>query len=87
VKVKTYSLEQKLSFLYTVGAASVYSLKSPSEWFAESYASCVFKMIYPASKKITRSVEVEHLLGFYPMATTAKFCRQFSFKPNTTKKK
>jgi hypothetical protein len=70
-------IEHKLSFFYNKNLVSLYALKSPSEWFAESYATCVFKKLYPGSKKVLRAVELEHLLGFNPLATDDAFCSLF----------
>lgn len=70
-------IEHKLSFLYKNKVPSLYSLKNPSEWFAEAYATCIYKFIYPASKKPIRSVELEHLLGMNPSATEDAFCSRY----------
>ncbi len=76
-KLNAKSNEQKLAFLYPHNLVSIYALKDPQEWFAESYACCIFKELYPNAKKSLRSVELEHLLGINPAAVSAPFCQQF----------
>jgi hypothetical protein len=74
VEAKGNMIEHKLSFFSHFNLPSIYAVKNPSEWFAESYATCIFKLIYPKSSKKNRAVELEHLLGIYPMATKDEFC-------------
>lgn len=70
--------EHKISFLNKNKVVSLYSLSNPSEWFAESYAMCVFRKIYPESSKKLRSIEIEHLLGINPLGISTKFCQNFN---------
>jgi hypothetical protein len=74
VKAKGSVIEHKLSFFAQYNLPSIYALKNPSEWFAESYATCIFKLIYPKSSTQNRAIEIEHLLGFYPLATNEELC-------------
>lgn len=74
--IKSKEIEHNLSFLSLHNLASVYALKNPNEWFAENYATCIYKLIYPKSKTRERSVELEHLLGINPLATNASLCRK-----------
>jgi hypothetical protein len=59
-------LKQK-DLLLDENLASIYSLQSPSEWFAENYAMCVFKEIY-SEKYLLKSKEIfSKLLGINPI--------------------
>ena len=68
------SLQQKLSFMATHAIPSLYALKKPAEHYAELYATCVYQQVFPKSIDPLRAVEVEHLLGIYPLASSELFC-------------
>jgi hypothetical protein len=73
-KNKTYHEWKKLienypknkSFLIEENIASIYSLQNPSEWFAENYAMCVFKEIYPNSISDNKINSYISYLGINP---------------------
>jgi hypothetical protein len=71
VPSKVQSKELQASFLLNIGAPSLYSLSSISEWYAESYAACIFNRLYPAVESKEEAVRFEVLIGFnpYPMSS------------------
>ncbi len=75
-KIKSSLLEHQLSFLSLFKIPSIYSLKKISEWHAEMFAACVFQEVFPNSKTVKRAVELEHLMGFNPLAVSASYCNK-----------
>ncbi|MBT4792685.1 MAG: hypothetical protein HON90_14015 [Halobacteriovoraceae bacterium] len=74
--IKDGVIEHELSFLFNNNIPSLYALLKPSEWFAESYAACLFVLYFPESKADVRAIELEHLLGFNPKGVANNFCRK-----------
>ena len=60
------SKEYQSSFLLLKKVPSLYSLSSPSEWYAEVYASCIFQKFYPEVTDKVRAIKYEVLIGFNP---------------------
>ena len=67
---------EKFNFLNNENIPSLYSLKSPSEWFAEVYAICIFREVYPLARNLKRSIQIEHLLGINPRSVEGDICLQ-----------
>jgi hypothetical protein len=70
-------LEQSMSFFAYHKIPSLYATLNPAEWYAESFSACVFQRIFKESQQKSRSIELEHLLGFYPLAMTPLNCKTF----------
>lgn len=64
-------------FLSSQNLLSLYSTYSPSEWFAEMYALCVFKKVYPKSAKRSESNRWIQLIGINPSAVSHEVCLSF----------
>lgn len=69
--------EHKLSFLKYHQLVSLYSCMNPDEWFAETYAMCIFRRVYPQSKNLLDSVQYEHTLGIFPIQVDDRLCLSF----------
>ena len=72
--IKGLDLEYKMSFLYFGKIPSLYSIQKPEEYTAEVFAACIYQKLYPASKGIKRSIELEHLIGFAPGTVSEATC-------------
>jgi hypothetical protein len=48
--------EFQTSFLINKKSPSLYAFSSPSEWFAEVYASCIFRKFFPQAEKPSEAI-------------------------------
>ena len=66
--------KERFTFLKTHTLPSFYALKSPEEWFAEVFAMCVLKELYPKVRKESHAKAFFELLGINPMIKTPVIC-------------
>jgi hypothetical protein len=74
VETKREEREFQTSFLINKKAPSLYALSSPKEWYAEVYASCIFRKFFPQVKKVSEAIRYELLIGLNPMDFNS-FCQ------------
>lgn len=58
-------------FLESAKAPSIYSVTDPEEWFAEQFAMCVFRKVYPQSHTPAESTRLTKLIGISPNQMSA----------------
>jgi hypothetical protein len=78
--LKTQNLLYQMSLLFPLGAVSYYSLKNPSEWFAENFAACLFQKVFPKSVESLESLRYENLIGLSPALANNKICEDMALK-------
>lgn len=75
--LKSYRTKKAKDYLTQNRLISMYATSNPNEWFAELFAMCQFRKIYPRSKHVEEARRYEQLLGINPSATSKKECGLF----------
>jgi len=66
VETQREEREFQTSFLINKKAPSLYAFSSPKEWYAEVYASCIFRKFFPQVEKVSEAIRYELLIGLNP---------------------
>ncbi len=74
--LKEYKASAARDFLYTNKLPTAYSLTSLNEWFAESFAACLFRRVVGGSGTKEKGQFFEQLIGLRPDIVPEWFCKK-----------